>query len=229
MFEHPPAFLQPFLTALANLSKWFDWGALEAIGTVGALWFAVVQSGRSARLERVRVIGILTTLIGLFEPLSEAVPEFEGQPTDALQREDVFYLLRSAPELIDRAQQGLDRIPHSEIVDAGVAEWVGALQLSLTHLKQVLPKRASDKVYNFQLEGARYVHQAVGHFRDQRDFLKYGRAGTQLRRLRDRAEWRIWSWRNRRKRARPVTSSPSPPFQDADRATQPPNSKPPRP
>jgi hypothetical protein len=26
-----------------------------------------------------------------------------------------------------------------------------------------------------------------------------------------------------------VTSSPSPPFQDADRATQPPNSKPPRP
>lgn len=74
---------------IADITSWFDWNAFSAIGTVGALWFAVVQSSRTGRLERARAVGTLTALNSLIEPICDAVPIFPGEPERLLTADEL--------------------------------------------------------------------------------------------------------------------------------------------
>lgn len=63
MFEHPPAWTEP----IRNLSSWFDWGAIGAIGTMAAVWVALWQTSRNDRHEAregLRALGSYRTLVG---------------------------------------------------------------------------------------------------------------------------------------------------------------------
>ncbi len=66
---------------LADWTERFNWEALSAIGTVGALWFALLQSGRAQRTEHLKAVGTLTALVGLVEPITESFPQFEPRAT----------------------------------------------------------------------------------------------------------------------------------------------------
>lgn len=76
MFDQPPGIFLTISNAIAGVTSWFNWEAWSAIGTVGALWYAVVESSRNGRAERKRAAGILTALVGYLEPISESIPEF---------------------------------------------------------------------------------------------------------------------------------------------------------
>ena len=199
MLEHPPAFFEPVRAVLANVSGWLDWNALEAIGTVGALWFAVVQSSRSARAERARQIGTLTHLVGLVEPVTEAVPIFDEGP-GGLGADDIEYLI-DQHDTVQRAIDGLSRIPLADVAAVGATEFAGALPLVLGYIKDGLPTKHTDKVAAGHLNGwASYVSEANDSFREQRDYIRHGWLGSRLRARIRRLDIALWEWRYRRNR-----------------------------
>jgi hypothetical protein len=212
MLEQPPALLQPAWALLANLTGWFDWSALEAIGTVGALWFAVVQSSRSARADRTRQIGTLTALIGLVEPITQAVPIFDGDEEGRLDPDEIEYLL-DANHIVQRAIDGLERLPHADVAAVGATEYVGALPLALRYILEQLPTTISSTVYAADINRvSAYPGEACEFFSAQRDYIQYGRLGSYLRAGLRRLENRFWRWRFRHYTA---PGSPSPPVTTA--------------
>lgn len=198
MFEHPPGMLRPLWSALANISGWFDWSALEAIGTVGALWFAVVQSSRTARSERTGQVGTLTALIGLTEPITEGVPAFEDRDGDTLNYEEVAFLLGSRA-IVQRGIDGLKRLPSAEISAVGATEYVSALSLTLEHILDRMPEGLNDQVrVSFMNDSSAYVAEACDFFRSQRDYIQYGWVGSRLNALLRAVQHRFWRWHYRR-------------------------------
>lgn len=200
MLERPPDSLLPLTNALANLTGWFDWGALEAIGTVGALWFAVVQSTRTARSERAARIGTLTALIGLTEPINEGVPIFDRTEEGYLHAEEVEYLV-SQRDIVQRGIEGLKLIPLPELSAVGATEYVGALSLSLSYLLEQMPKNRTDAVYAPRLNDASsYIPEALEFFCAQRDYIKYGWLLLLVHKARTNLNRRYSLWRYRRRR-----------------------------
>lgn len=195
MFDHPPHFILPVWNALANLTDWFNWNALSAIGTVGALWFAVVQSSRSARLERTRVDGTLTTLIGLIEPLCDALARFEPRKGDMLTRSEVRELLR-ARDLVDRAIDGIRMLPHSNVAETGVSVWVNGLSYVLPLIRERLPANEKQRVRVDVLDfpGWEYIYEADEFIGNHLDRIRYGRIGVHLHRLYYKVSMRIAMW-----------------------------------
>jgi hypothetical protein len=158
-------------STLADLTGWFNWDALAAIGTVGALWFAVVQSSRTGRAERAKAEGILTFLIGLIEPV-EDVPIYEN--TDERQ-------LRNTPRdeieqglaIVRRALAGLASLDRHEVSSVGAVEWTMALPLALHNIEHALDTCSMPLASSVQ-SSLLYTQEAVAHFRKQRERLRYG-------------------------------------------------------
>ena len=191
--SQPPEFFRPVWEPLSNVTSWFDWNAFAAIGTVGALWFAILQSSKSARLERIRVIGTLTTVISLIEPLNDAVPIFDYKDDEAfLSRDDLGWLIDAHP-LIDRAIAGLKLISVAEAAAAGISDWMIALSGALEDLKTTLPKSKNARAKVFTINqniNSQYIQEATQFIKGQFDLLKYGRFGLWFRRHRRFAEMR---------------------------------------
>lgn len=178
----PPEFFLPVRDVVADITSWFDWDALSAIGTVGALWFAVVQSSRTGRLERARAVGTLTALNSLIEPICDAVPIFAGEPTRLLTADDLAYLIDSR-EIVVNALAGLKLLTIPDVAAAGVSEWYMALPMALEQVLESLPKsrydtrRLEDVSHT---DGIRYIEEASKHFRESRELIQYGRLGRLL-------------------------------------------------
>jgi len=182
MLEHPPALLLPLWNAMANLTGWFDWGALEAIGTVGALWFAVVQSSRSARAERANRVAILTTLTSLLAPITELAPIYDEADDDRLEADDIASLLM-AREVVDWAATGIKSITIADAASVGATQYVSALPVALDTLRSLLPKNGKDSVRASTInEGTAYIREAVTFFEDQRELIQYGLLARAARR-----------------------------------------------
>jgi len=191
MFERPPSILMPLWNALSDISAWFNWDALAAIGTVGALWFAVVQTSRNARAERVRSVGLLTMLIGLIEPVAEFAPMMDPKSPrpkkDKLLASDAKFAL----PIVKRALVGLERISVSDVASVGASEYVFVLPQVLEALQKHLTKIPSHPLDRESYEyDAEYVAEACAFLRDKRDYIRYGYLGAIVRRkgrdLRDR-------------------------------------------
>lgn len=230
MLESPPAFLLPVTDALANLTGWFDWGALEAIGTVGALWFIVVQTTRSARSDRAARIGTLTALIGLAEPIANAVPIFDGRNDGLLDRGELEFLA-GARAIVQRGIDGIKLIPLPEVSAVGATEHVGALSLTLEHILQYLPNTVYDKISSDTLNStSSYVYEAVNFFIKQRDYIEYGALLSHARNALRAVEVMLLNWRireHRRVRMRtPMTTATA--AEPAATAVRPENSPPPQ-
>lgn len=182
MLTEPPSFIRPLWYALADITGWFNWDALAAIGTVGALWFAVVQFTAAARMRRARQIGTLTTLIGLLEPITESIPQFEGQ--DGFLTLDEFRSFANAKAIVVRAQEGLERFDSKDVADVSATSWLGALPLVLQEIRDLYPRTLSARVPLHEVNA--HVEQlwfATEEFRTQRDFLRYGAIGAAVRKI----------------------------------------------
>lgn len=185
MLETPPGFVQPVWQTMANVTSWFDWEALSAIGTVGALWYAVVQGARSGRAERLRAEGVLTALIGLIEPICECVPEPDGAEDGFLSANDIKFLQLGQREAVRRAIAGLNVFSVGDIASVGVTEFVTALPLALEAIDKGWPLSTDARVSASSWSSdVRYICEAVADFRKRRDILRYGRLGSLLRQKR---------------------------------------------
>lgn len=76
MFENPPAWTEP----IANLTGWFDWQAIGAIGTMLAVWVALWQSGRAERSALVKQMVRLRSLTFSFYGLLSVFDKFLQLP-----------------------------------------------------------------------------------------------------------------------------------------------------
>lgn len=128
MFEDPPSWTTP----IANLTAWFDWEALGAIGTVGALWYAVVQGYRSARFERLRAAAELTRLLELIGPIAEyGVPD-QHDPDDEHFVQSMYFILVQDGALA-HAADSISGMTLSAVPDVSAHAY-------LENLKQFLPQ-----------------------------------------------------------------------------------------
>lgn len=179
-----PELLLSMRDILADITSWFDWDALSAIGTVGALWFAVIQSSRTGRLERARAVGTLTALNSLIEPICDAVPIFPGE-SDRLLNADELADLMNSRELVEKALSGLKLLTIPDVAAAGVSEWYMALPMALEQVLKSLPKSRYDMVRLKDVsytDGVRYIEEASEHFRESRELIQHGRIGRLLKR-----------------------------------------------
>ena len=126
MFEHPPAFTH----AIANLTAWFDWDALSAIGTVGAFWFLALEQTRASRADRLRRLGTLAALNGLLGPVVEDVPLFEGENGDPVSPADRGEI-RKAIDLVEHASHQLSLFALPDLAAIGFVEFNTDLVVSL--------------------------------------------------------------------------------------------------
>lgn len=211
------------LAQIASLSDRVNWGALEAIGTVGALWFAVVQAGQGARLQRLHADGVLTTLIGALEPLGELLVSSES---GLVEVKDID--LDALTVDLSRARERLDRLVLTDVALVGGAEWVAALPLAFDDLLEGAAefRQAPEKSEPWWAKAgfdssARYVWEAIDHLREQRDYLRYGRIGTHLRRM-----LAAWSQRRGRKRLARRLAEAGGRQQPTPQGSRPPRSKP---
>ncbi|MBJ7408881.1 MAG: hypothetical protein JHD15_00730 [Phenylobacterium sp.] len=127
MFENPPAFWMPVYTALANITSWFDWDALAAIGTVGALWFIVVQTSRAGRVERSRHLGILLAMQRCVSGLrTSLILMSDIYGTNRIEQGDAF-LQKETRETIEN----LEKIEAAEVARAGLLYEYRAIEEAL--------------------------------------------------------------------------------------------------
>lgn len=177
--RHLFASLQPAWTVLADITSWFNWEALSALGTVGALWFVVIQSTRSGRAERAKNIGVLTYLIGLIEPV-ENVSIYEDSDEERLKKVPGS-LVDDDLSAIRRAMTGLAALPLSEAAAVNSVEWVMALPLALKDIEHALQSRSISSKSSV-LSSIRYTQEAVSYLRKKRDRLQYGFLECMVRR-----------------------------------------------
>lgn len=163
-----------FTVSIGAKAIHFTWDAFSAIGTVGAVWFAVIQSTRAQRMEHLKAVGTLTALIGLVEPVTQAFPIFEPEEGDLLTLEESAELMESR-FLIERAVEGLKSFPISDLAAVDATEYVVALPLALMQLKEAVTPRSHQPFIASEInQSARYIAEASDFFRLHRQYLKYG-------------------------------------------------------
>lgn len=169
--EQPPEVIQPLWFRLADITGWFNWDALAAIGTVGALWFVVIQTTRAGRAERARAIGVLTYLIGLLEPI-EIVSIFEETTNEDLKNLPGNQLEHDL-SIVRRAIQGLDALSLPDASLVGAVEWTMTAPLALRDIQRCLLKRSLED-HSGVMSDFRYIQEFVQHLRAERDGLRRG-------------------------------------------------------
>lgn len=168
---------------IADFTNRVHWEALAAIGTVGALWFAVIQSSRSVRLERAQAIGTLTALIGLIEPVAQCIPIFEGDEKGMLTDEEVELAFGERPA-VERAIAGIRLVSIEQVAHAGVSEWYMALPIALEEVLGALPRSKIGTVRASKInDSVRYIEEACVTFRDLRETIQYGWLGKRIYRF----------------------------------------------
>lgn len=179
----PSEALRPLWNVIADIGEWFNWEALSAIGTVGALWFVAVQSTRTGRAERKRAVGILTFLIGLIEPIELlSIPEdTEDDNLKSLPRN----LIEQDLAIVRRAKQGIAALPLSQAAFAGVVKWTMTLPLSLDDIEKALDSQSLGE-YATVFSSLRYTQEATAYFRRERDLLRHGVILSLIRRAWER-------------------------------------------
>ncbi|WP_162998008.1 hypothetical protein [Brevundimonas lutea] len=86
MFETPPTWAIP----IANLTQWFDWNAIETIGTVATLLVAVSLATRDSRDRRAAKAALIVAAI---QPIAVVVKTIN-------QQWDLGKKLSQAPEVV---------------------------------------------------------------------------------------------------------------------------------
>jgi len=180
MFDQPPGIFLIISNAIAGVTGWFNWEAWSAIGTVGALWYAVVESSRNGRAERKRAAGILTALIGYLEPISEAIPEF--RTIEEYHEWNELFNRSLTLDILKRGQKGLEAIGIGDLAAVGMSEWTTALPIALDSTVQHFSSETISNHDLFSLNSASsYISEAVATFRKEREIIIYGVLGSYLR------------------------------------------------
>jgi len=192
----PPEILRPLWNGLSAITEWFNWEALSAVGTVGALWFVVVQSTRTGRAERARAIGILTFLIALIEPI-EVVSIYDDTEDDDLKNTPLDEIELDLA-IVKRAIAGIAALPLSEASFAGVVEWTMTLPLALADIEEALNSQSLGE-FTTVFSSLRYTEEARAHFTRERERLRHGVIISLIHRA-----WKRVSYSEKNRGMRPV-------------------------
>ncbi|MGV9009882.1 hypothetical protein [Brevundimonas sp.] len=132
MFETPPQWTVP----IANLTDWFDWTAIAALGTIATLAIAIALATRDSRERRSAKAAIIMAAI---QPLTTAIQTIDQQW--ALGRE-----LGQAPELVfgrlikisvlDEMRVSMFEIKPSELPTARAIDAFIAARAAMKNIKE---------------------------------------------------------------------------------------------
>lgn len=158
MFEHPPAFTH----AIANLTAWFDWNALSAIGTVGAFWFLVLEQTRTTRADRLSRFGTLAAVASLLDPIVRDLPMLPDPEGNAIGSTEKAQIEKVIP-LVERAIFRIDQIQLTDLAAVGLLEYRYDLEEVLADLLASMRQSVASGLYCDYAENAALVGQ-VYHF-----------------------------------------------------------------
>ena len=148
-----------------------NWDAFSAIGTVGALWFVVVQTTRQGRAERVKSLGTLTYLHTLIEPVDvvSIYDDSDEASFRAIPREQIEDDLA----IVRRAISGIEAMPIEDAAAVDVIQYTSALPIALRDIERTLYDQRFDD-YTTVFSSFRYLHESLEHFDRQHERFKYG-------------------------------------------------------
>lgn len=135
---------------MGNLSGWVadggsltDW--LQAIGTLGALWFAVIQVTRDGRAARRRARAQLVAAQSALRTAWRTLERTVGPGTPERSLRDGAWML-SETSMFQTMVRQLDAIPLHELGDSGAVDAVMAGRASLASAAQNVELAAAGKV-----------------------------------------------------------------------------------
>lgn len=185
--------LVPWWNWWAGFTDLFDWTAMAALGTVGAVAVALNQAGRAARVEARHGAGLLDHVRSLIQPIVDATGILHCSDISADAANEV---LRQG--LIERALEGLDRIPPKDAGAHGISDYLVGIRTALHAAKEEFPE-LKDGVFPSSrwLDGQIwYLGSAAKEMARRRDILLKGWLAVALTDLRaDLA--RRWFFRRR--------------------------------
>jgi hypothetical protein len=148
-----------------------NWDAFSAIGTVGALWFVVVQTTRQGRAERAKALGTLTYLHTLIEPVDvvSIYDDSDDAGLQAIPREQIEADLA----IVRRAISGIEAMPIEDYAAVNVVQYISALPIALRDIERTLEDQCFDD-YTTLFSSFRYLHESLEHFDRQHERFKYG-------------------------------------------------------
>jgi hypothetical protein len=172
--------------ALASFSSTVDWPAWEAVGTVGALWYAVIAGSQTARTNRLRADGLLKAFIGVVEPLRDSYYELSMEDKNLSIIDQVYELRQRSDELEDAASRLLS-FPEADVASVGSSEYRNGLVLALKYMKEALERPletwASENGHlnvEYFNDMADYLDESLQYFSRMRDRLRWGVVGVWL-------------------------------------------------
>lgn len=162
--------LDPWWAWWVGFTDLFDWDAIAAIATAVAVWVALDQAGRAARVQSSHGAGVFTTLVGLIEP----VVELAGVDRSAsVHPSDARYILDLG--VLDQALAGLQSLPLQDTAPLGISDYIGGLPVALEALKRELPAVAEGHKAGRSVDSHLwYLREAVHDFRQRRSLLLAG-------------------------------------------------------
>jgi hypothetical protein len=157
-----------------------DWDAFSAIGTVGALWFVVVQTTRQGRAERATALGTLTYLHTLVEPVDvvSIYDDSDDVSFRAIPREHIEADLT----IVRRAIAGIEAISVENAAAVNVIQFTTALSIALRDIESTLDKQCFGK-YTTVFSSLRYLQESLEYFDRQHERFKYGPVVRLVRRF----------------------------------------------
>ncbi|RYF48937.1 MAG: hypothetical protein EOO38_09050 [Cytophagaceae bacterium] len=167
---NPPAFWMPVVSFVADITSWFDWDALSAIGSMGALSYIAVQTTRQTRLDRQRALGTLTSIIELLKHIPD-LPFDDKLDNAALARmEDEDLKLYHG--YVQRAQVGLASMPLNDLSSLNIVIETFDTRAALIDFDKVLSTR---DVGSFPTLSKSYgdIERMISDLRERRAKIQY--------------------------------------------------------
>lgn len=132
MFLSPPAWTVP----LADLTQWFDWGAIGALGTVATLLMAVRLATRDSAERRVAKAAIIMAAI---QPIAAVIKTIDGQwalGQKLGQAPEVVFQRLVKIEVLDEMRTSMFEIKPSELPTVRSIDAFIAARSALKNIKE---------------------------------------------------------------------------------------------
>ena len=171
--------LTPWWNWWAGLTDLFDWEAIAALGTAIAVFIALDQAGRSARVEAQHGAGVLNRLISALEPIVYTSGILHTSNVEAGAASEIIQ-----GRLIEQADISIKQVDLKDAARVGITDYLVGIPQALRYLEDELPAISSglNHCSSRWLDGQIwYLAQAVEDFRQRRDTLQSGRAVSALR------------------------------------------------
>lgn len=182
-----PDWLTPWWNWWAGLTDLFDWDAIAALGTTGAVMVALDQAGRSARVEAQHGAGVLNRLIAALEPLVDTSGVLHTSDVSADAAQQIL-----DGKFVEQASAAFSQLDLRDAAKLGITDYLVGIPQALLYIRDGLPLISDGATSSRWLDGqVWYLAQAVEDFRQRRDTLQSGRAVSIIRKS---VSWTSRKW-----------------------------------